>query len=188
MLTPFFSTVQKVGYYLPFGIASGMINAVGWGLLTTIGVNTSTATWAGYQALIGFGRACAMQVPIIAIQANSTPAQTPVATSILVFSQNFGGAIIIAVANAVFTNKLSSELKSRVPSELAFAVVNAGARGVRTVTPAQYLPAVLTSYANAVDSVFYVGIAGSILMFISAWGMGWQDIRKKKVVAAPSEA
>lgn len=47
--------VQIVGYYTPFIIVGNGILAVGTGLLSTLGVNTSPAKWIGYQIIAGFG-------------------------------------------------------------------------------------------------------------------------------------
>ncbi|KAL7928393.1 major facilitator superfamily domain-containing protein [Trichoderma chlorosporum] len=176
--------IQKVGYYMPFAVVGSVLIAVGNGFLTTFSVDTPKAKWAGYQVLSGIGRGLAMQVPIIAVQANTEQSMTPIATSLLVFGQSFGGAIILGIANAVFDNKLKDDLQSRVPDQLAILVIQAGARGVRSVTPKSYLPAVLNAYSKAVDATFYITVAGAVCMFFSSWGIGWKDIRKKKATKA----
>ena len=53
--------VQKVGYYLPFAAASSAISAVGNGLVSTFSPRTKTATWIGYQIILGGGRGIGMQ-------------------------------------------------------------------------------------------------------------------------------
>jgi Na+/melibiose symporter-like transporter len=57
----------RIGYYLPFAVLGGILNAVGCGLLSTLSPTTPTREWAGYQALIGFGRGAGLQTvsPII---------------------------------------------------------------------------------------------------------------------------
>lgn len=172
--------MQRVGYYVPFGVSCATVATVGYGLMTTFTVDTSTAKWAGIQVIVGVGRGLGMQVAILAIQANTEPAVTPVATAVLVFSQTFGGSIVTAIAEAVFNNKLKSQLEARVPYKLAAAVIEAGARGVRDVTPPEFLPEVLKSYVIAVDDAFYIAMAATVGMFVVVWGTGWKDIRKKK--------
>ena len=171
--------MQKVGYYLPFAVLSGLVLAISNGLVSAWGVNTTTAVWAGEQILVGFGRGIGMQLPIIAVQSNAKPSQIPVATATLVFGQTFGGAIALAIANAVFNNKLKSEMLKHVPAPIVAGVINAGARGVRAATPSQYLPAVLEAYAKAVNSAFYIAVAGGCFLFVASFGIGWKDIRKK---------
>lgn len=53
--------IQKVGYYLPFSVASGAVSAVGNGLVSTYTPWTETAKWAGYQILLGSGRGLGLQ-------------------------------------------------------------------------------------------------------------------------------
>ena len=54
--------VGKLGYYLPWSVASGAIVAIGSGLISTFTPQTSTAKWVGYQFLAGIGRGCGMQM------------------------------------------------------------------------------------------------------------------------------
>ena len=158
--------------------------AVGAGLLSTISPHTSTVKWAAYQVVLGAGRGLGMQIPMLAVQANCKPSETAVATAVLVFSQTFGGALVLAIANAVFDNKLHSELNAHVPPRIVEAVLAAGARGVRTVTPTVDLPAVVSAYAKGVDSAFYIAVAGGAAMCFVSFGIGWKDLRAKKKPAA----
>lgn len=158
--------------------------AVSNGLLSTLGPYTPTAKWVGYQVFVGFARGFGMQMPILAVQANAPPDLISVATAILVFSQTFGGAIFITVANVILTNKLRDELVDRLPHLDAQRIIDAGAAGVRDVVPQVDLPGALASYAKAVDAVFYLAVAASVAMFFTSWGIGWKDIRKKKPVKA----
>ena len=54
--------VSKLGYYLPFGVASGILAAVGNGLFTTFTQSTTTGEWIGYQIVGGVGRGLGMQI------------------------------------------------------------------------------------------------------------------------------
>lgn len=52
---------MKLGYYIPWAAASGVLVCVSAGLLTTLSPRTSTAAWVGYQVLGAVGRGCGMQ-------------------------------------------------------------------------------------------------------------------------------
>lgn len=121
-----------------------------------------------------------MQIPLIAVQANVAPAIVSVATALLVFGQTFGGSVFISVANAVFNGALQKDIQERLPHIDPELIIDAGATGVRQLVSAKDLPEVLKAYATGVDQVFYLATAGSVLMFVFSWGMGWTDIRKKK--------
>ncbi|KAH6890568.1 major facilitator superfamily domain-containing protein [Thelonectria olida] len=133
-------------------VGDAVIVTIANGLLSTLGPHTSTAKWAGYQVFIGIGRGIGMQMPILALQANSSPDIISIATAVLVFSQTFGGAVFISVSNVIFNNKLKDELESRLPDLDADTIINAGAT------------AALAAYAKSVDAVFYLAIAASGLI------------------------
>ncbi|KAM0403631.1 hypothetical protein ACHAQC_001248 [Fusarium culmorum] len=176
--------VQKTGYYIPFAAASAIFSAIGFGLSSTMGPYTSTAKWAGYQILIGFGRGLGLQMPIIAVQANTKPEETPIAMSILTFSQTFGGAIFVTAANVIFTHELRQELVSRLPSINPDIIINAGAGAVSEVVSKENLPGVLWSYSKGTRATFLLCVACSCVMLVISFGMGWKDIRKKPATDA----
>ncbi|KAH7143861.1 major facilitator superfamily domain-containing protein [Dactylonectria macrodidyma] len=163
---------QRVGYYLPFAVVSAAVIAIGSGLLSTLAPHTSTARWAGYQFVVGFGRGLGMQMPIISIQANTPPEITSIATAVLVFAQTFGGAVFVSISNVIFNNKLKDELTARLPHLDVNTIIDAGATGVDKVVPSKDLPGALAAYAKGVDAVFYLSVASSCIMFFTAFGMG----------------
>lgn len=127
--------------------------------------------------------------PYIAVQ-NLVPAsQIPIAMGIVTFAQNMGSAIFLVVANAIFSNSLRRELKSR-RAEVKVdpdVIIGAGAHAVRTLVSGNELTAVLQAYSNSVDHVMYLGVALSTATFAFAWGLGWKDIRvQKKLLALQS--
>jgi hypothetical protein len=100
--------------------------------------------------------------------------------SIIIFSQNMGGAVSLVAANAIFSNTLRSELQERLPiTRIApDAIINSGVRSVRELVPnGAPLAAVLQAYSNSANTVMYLGIAVSVAAFAFAWGLGWKDIR-----------
>ena len=56
------TAVGKMGYYLPFGVTSSILGAVGSGLLTTLNPSTTTGEWIGYQIIAGVNRGMSMQI------------------------------------------------------------------------------------------------------------------------------
>jgi hypothetical protein len=100
--------------------------------------------------------------------------------SIIIFSQNMGGAVSLVAANAIFSNTLRSQLQERLPITgiAPDAIINSGVRSVRELVPSGApLTAVLQAYSNSADTVMYLGIAVSVAAFAFAWGLGWKDIR-----------
>lgn len=54
--------VAKLGYYLPWAVFGSAAAAVGNGLMSTLSPTTKTATWIGFQIVLGTGRGCALQM------------------------------------------------------------------------------------------------------------------------------
>lgn len=111
-----------------------------------------------------------------------------VALALLVFMQNFGGAIILAIAETVFNQELACGLSQYAPDVNVTMVEAAGATGFReTVNPAQ-LGGVLRAYNSAVTTEFYLAIACAAAILVVCWGMGWTDIvETKKVTTTESK-
>ena len=95
----------------------------------------------------------------------------PIATSIIVFFQFFGGAIFLAIAENIFVSKLISSLHTHVPSVDAKAVVAAGAEGLRRVVSVAQLEGALLAYDEAITGTFYLGVAGAGMAFFWAFGI-----------------
>ena len=195
------SIVTKLGYYLPWVIVSAGLMAVGAGLFSSLSTTTSTAKWVGYQILFGAGRGSGIQIvsqctplialwnrftnipktqAVIAVQTVVTVTQLSVTMALTVFTQNLGASITISIANTIFDTSLRSELIRRAPNVDANAVIAAGATEFRGFVSPQDMHNVLAAYATSVDRVFYFAAALCVASFASAWGMGMNDVRKKK--------
>ncbi|PMD41915.1 efflux pump [Hyaloscypha variabilis F] len=175
--------VGKLGYYLPWIASSGVIVAIAAGLISTFTPHTPTATWVGYQFLAGIGRGCGMAIPIVAIQSVVTPAQIPVAMSLIAFSQTFGGTLFLTFDQTIFSRSLVDGLKRFAPTVDAQAVIAAGASGIRQVVKPDQVEGVVLAYNLGINRNFYLAAGASVGTFVFSWGMGWHSVKKKKVVA-----
>lgn len=177
---------------MPFAIASGIIATIGLALATTFTPTTAVGTWIGYQIIMGGGRGLGIQIPLVAVQNNSSQKEIPITTAMVVFCQNFGGVLFLTLAQVIFSNRLRHNLETYAPGVSAEAVIEAGATTFREVVEKALLGGVLVAYTKAVDDVFKMaaGAAGGALL--SAFGMGWVNIKKlkekKKEDKAVSEA
>ena len=181
--------VRKVGYFLPFSIACGILTAISCGLLSMLGPHTAIARWIGFQILGGVGRGLGIQMPIIAIQNLLPKSQASVAMSLLIFSQTFGGALFLALSQTVFNTGLTSALQQYAPEVSAETVLAAGATGVKGAVSAAVLPHVLQAYTVAINHVFYLAAGAAAAATLTCIGMGMHSIKKKTspVAAVPEK-
>lgn len=173
--------VTAVGYYTPFFIVSTILQSIGAGLLTTFTVNTSSSKWIGYQIIYGFGVGLAMQQPLIAVQTVLPNADIPVGTALIMFTQTFGGALFVSVAQNVFQNRLLSGLVQEAQGFDPSAILRLGATTLKTAVPPEYLPGVLVAYNRALTQTWYVSVAMSCLTGIGAASLEWKSVKGKKI-------
>ena len=98
----------------------------------------------------------------------------PIATSISVFFQFFGGSIFLAIGENILVSRLVSALHTYAPTLDAKTIVAAGAEGLRKVVAMEdptALANALHAYDIAITSTFYLCIAGSTAAFLLAFGV-----------------
>ncbi len=173
--------ISNIGYYTPFMIASSVLMAVGVGLLSTWQVDTGSAKWIGYQVIFGFGVGLGMQQSMIAAQTVLHLDDVPVGTSVLMFTQMFGGALFISVAQNIFTNRLVSGLAQVVPDINPQIVLRTGATSLKDAIDPRHLSGVLFVYNRAITNTFYISVALASLSAIGALGMEWKSVKGKKM-------
>lgn len=119
------------------------------------------------------------QIPIIAVQNNSTKEQVSIVNALVVFAQTLGGAVFLSLDQIIFSSSLRHYLAIYAPEINPQTVIAAGAGGIRKAVPAASLSGVILAYSKSFDRVMYLatGIAGGAFLF--AFGMGWMSIKKK---------
>ncbi|MCJ1314392.1 hypothetical protein MMC25_008074 [Agyrium rufum] len=135
--------------------------------------------WIGFQILSGAGIGFILQMPLIAVQAALPLQKVATATSIIVFCQFLGGAVLLAAAQDVFHTKLVSQLSSRLPSMDPSAIISAGAGSVREILDGANLDIALLAYNRAIADTFYIPAAGGVYAFLMAWGLERHSVKGK---------
>jgi MFS family permease len=69
--------VGRLGYYLPWAVASGLLVSIANGLLSTLTTRSSTGKWIGYQIIGGAGRGCGLQMASPNPNSHPLPPLTP---------------------------------------------------------------------------------------------------------------
>jgi hypothetical protein len=180
-----------MGYYLPFAVLSGILTILAAGLISTFTPTTAVGTWIGYQIIMGAGRGLGLQIPIIAVQNNSSKEEVPIVNALVVFAQNLGGAIFLSLNQIIFSSRLRHYLQVYAPEINPQIVIAAGATGIQEAVPSASLPGVLLAYSKSFDRVMYLAIGASGAALLAAFGMGWVSIKKNaeinKAEASTSE-
>lgn len=118
--------------------------------------------------------------PLLAVQNTVPPQQLPIAMALVTFSQSFGAALFLSLAETIFSNSFGNLISDYAPLVDGQSVIDAGATGFRKVVSGTDLAGVLTAYAKSIDRVFYLAAGAGVGCFVFAWGMGWKGLKKKK--------
>lgn len=173
--------VTAIGYYAPLLITGTAIFAIGSGFLTTYSIGMSNGRWIGYQILAGAGVGTGFQIPLTAVQTALHPDDIPIGSAIVIFSQNLGGALFIAVAQSVFQNGLLSALAQKAPSIDPSIILEAGATQLRTalqqIGQIDQLDAVVASYMSGLVNAYRVTLALCCAAFVAALGFEWRNVK-----------
>lgn len=121
---------------------------------------------------------------MVAVQTLLPESQHPVGMSVLMFAQTIGGAIIIAIAEAVFSTTLTSSITKFVPGISPADVIAAGAGNFRHVFNEKVGEGIILAYNRAVNHVFYLATGIVVASWVASCGLGWKSVKKAKVAAA----
>ncbi|RMZ91568.1 hypothetical protein DV736_g1158, partial [Chaetothyriales sp. CBS 134916] len=175
---------STIGYYTPFYYLSVIFSAVGAGLLTTWTTSTGHSEWIGYQVIYGLGVGFGMQQALITIQAVLPLKDVPTGTAIAMFSQVFGGALFVSVAQNVFNNRLTNELVVDAKGLDPSIILHIGATSLADAVPEAFLPGVRKAYNTALTETFYIAVAMVSLSVIGAIFVEWKNVKGMKPAVA----
>lgn len=100
---------------------------------------------------------------------------------LFVFSQMFGGAIMVVFSQTILTNSLKTELPKYAPAVNAQDVIAAGATNFRKTVRPDLLEGVLVAYAKSLGRIYYLAAPMAVVALVLSYFMGWRDLRKKEV-------
>ena len=99
------------------------------------------------------------------------------------FGPTFGASVSLSIAQTVFANSLKQELPKLAPNINPETIIAAGPTGLSGVNNRpDEMPAILLSYSQAGNRVFYFTASMAVLSLIFTWGLGWGDVREKRIV------
>ncbi|KAK4241777.1 major facilitator superfamily domain-containing protein [Achaetomium macrosporum] len=180
--------ISAVGYYNPFVLPSMVLFTVGAGMITTFQLDSPLRVWFGYQVIAGLGIGVGFQTGVLVVQNNVPHEWIPQATACVQFFQAMGGAIFIAVAQAVFQNGLTEHIERDVPGIPPAVFINSGASQIPEVLEklhaTQYLNTVLNAYLQGLRNAFFISVGCAAAAFVAACGLSWKKIQKRKAPAA----
>lgn len=163
-------------------LLASILAPIAEGLLSTLTVDAPFSHWFGYEAFVGLAVGMGMQQPVMAVQTVLTLDDVPIASSLVVFMQTLGAAIFVAVAQAVFGNRLISNLQTQVPGLPAASseMLRSGATDILSKVPPSLQRPILEAFNDAITRVYIVSIVASSLTLFGSLAMEWRSVKKGK--------
>jgi hypothetical protein len=174
--------VTFFGHYMPFMVASALLMPVGLGMLTTITPDTPRAALIAYPALFGLGVGMGFQQPLIGVQATLPAADVAPGTTVIVFGQTIGAAIMVAVGESVFQNRLVDNLASYLglTGINSQELLGTGSSSLQSLVPTEKVPVLIEAVNASLTQTFYVAVAIASLSGLGCVFMEWKSVKKPK--------
>ena len=144
------------------------------------------------QHPLGLGVGPGFQLGVLVVQ-NVLPHEwIPVGSACVQFFQSLGGAIFIAVAQALFQNGLAQSIEENAPGISPDVFIHGGASDIRGILHSLHaddlLDAVLNAYLVGLRNSFYISVAASAMAFVMVAGLSWKKMEKSPAAAAPTSS
>jgi EmrB/QacA subfamily drug resistance transporter len=171
--------ISRTGRYRKFPIIGTAVTAVGLGLLSRLGVGTSTWEASLYMLVVGLGLGMTMQVLVLAVQ-NAVPQRVMgVATSGALLFRQVGGSIGVALFGAIFANRLHANLAAELPG---VALPSTADPDSIKQLPEPVHALYLSAFAESLRPVFIAAAAIAVVGFCLSWFL--RDVPLRKTVGA----
>lgn len=174
--------ISRVGRYKIFPIVGTAVATVGMYLLSTMNVHTGRVTSSIYMVILGAGLGMVMQTVVLATQNTVDRKDIGSGTSTVTFSRQVGASVGVAVFGAIFNNRLTGELSSRLPhspgaSGHQLPSTSSISRKVIDQLPAPIRDGILHAFSAALTDVFLYATPFMVIAFIGAWFLKEEPLR-----------
>ncbi|KAI1089294.1 major facilitator superfamily domain-containing protein [Rostrohypoxylon terebratum] len=161
--------LSKLGYYMLWYTAGGLLAMAGGALMYIVGIETSQSRIYGYTVILGLGVGMFLQASFSVVQAVVDPENIPPAVGFLTLAQFAGITIALAIANAIHLNESETQIARIAPflSEDQMELAMQGAAGsIINDLPADTRAAILNVITAAISKTYILVVAGGSLVAV----------------------
>jgi EmrB/QacA subfamily drug resistance transporter len=163
--------ITRTGRYKAFPIAGTAVMTIGLYLLSTMAPSSGHLAIFGFMFVLGLGLGMVMQVLVLAVQNAVDYSDLGVATSGATLFRSIGGSLGTAALGAIFSNRLSSQLKSVLPAGRAGSSSAASTISAKAIDklPPPLRDGYLHAFTSSLSTVFEVAAAVAVVAFAFSW-------------------
>ncbi|KAL4806613.1 major facilitator superfamily domain-containing protein [Aspergillus unguis] len=169
------------GYYAPFMIFASVCMPVAAGLMTTYDLHSSLAKIILYSGFVGFSGGIGFQGPQAAIQTTLSTADVNTGIGVILFGQSMGPAVFIAIAQVIFTNKLSSSLENIMPGLSPAYIEEHGLGDLKSGVPVQRVGELLGGIDRSLTRTWYLPVALACVTMVGSLLVEWRSVKQKQL-------
>lgn len=170
--------LAKVYHRLPpYTFAGSAIMAVAAGLFWSLSPTSSRMLWMGYGALFGLGNGLTAQQNSVGCQAELDEDDYPPGLAAFSMVRSISGALFIAAAQSVFTNKLE-EISSVLPGFSFTSNTTINRDYLRGHVSLDDFPEALHIYSSSLADTFLISMSLGIIMSVSVLFLPWTSLKK----------
>ncbi|GLA37477.1 hypothetical protein AnigIFM63309_004416 [Aspergillus niger] len=169
--------ITYIGYYVIFMVPAGLITLAGAIMTTYFEKDTPATFWIPALALLGFGIGLGISGPFLAVQAILPEKDTSVGLAIMSFSQEFGIALSLGIAQCLFLNKLKESIEAITPYLDPESVINAGATSLVGTGLEEYASLIAEEYSKGLRVTFVFGAGMAGVVFVMACCMEVRSVK-----------
>ncbi|KIJ16139.1 hypothetical protein PAXINDRAFT_113909 [Paxillus involutus ATCC 200175] len=185
--------LSKSGKYRVIIWTSYVVMTLGMGLMITLDYTSSDAEKEIFPLITALGIGCLFQVPIVALQAAMPMKDMATASSGLVFLRTVGGAVGIAVGEAIISTVLPKKLAGITNiSSLALgdsaAALNDSVRKIHLIPDVTLRNAVLHAWSRSIATIWMMctpvsGVALILTLFLRAYSLNRRVVHSSEAKA-----
>ena len=175
--------VGRTGRYKIFPIVGTAVMALGFFLLSRLGVDSPLWREALFLFILGTGIGMCMQVLVLTVQNTASFADLGVATSGVTFFRTIGSSFGAAIFGSLFANFLGSRIG---PALLASGAPPEAAESPKALhgVSAEMARPIVEAYADSLGTVFLCAVPVALVGFVVALFLKEVPLREMDVAAA----
>ncbi|KAG8217929.1 MFS general substrate transporter [Butyriboletus roseoflavus] len=179
--------LSKTGKYRPIMWVAFAVMTLGMGLMIMLDYTSSLAEQEIFPLIAALGSGCLFQVPLVALQAAMPLKDMATASSGFMFIRTVGGAVGIAVGEAIISSVLPAKLAS-IPNfaslgiPITAAALNDSVGMVHTISNLTLRDAVLHAWSEAIGTIWIMstplsGLALILTLFLREYSLERKTVR-----------
>ena len=168
------------GYYTPFMIASSVLTSIATGLMTTWDPSTGIAKLIVYFAIVGFGAGVGFQCPQNAVQTALSPSDVSLGLALVLFAQNFGPALFVSLGQAIFINRLTTNLDQFTPPRTNITQIeHLGLKDIKHAYGGTELWDITSAFSQSISETWYLALGLMCFSIAGSLMTPWLSVKEK---------